>query len=194
MYLFEEYYKRHNIQSLQFFYNTFYVLLECNGVNHIFGAKWSNDFRHPGNFKICLKIVNHNGIEKNDIFHNIMEDSADWNEYEYFMFEFFKNIKLKNKTIKVVKKKEAMLILWELFVYAADGFFSKQSQEIKNHLAISLDKKISQQDRLFNQLLLLQKHNNTTINKMWKNNFEIVLEKYSTWIEKILEPSVLQTF
>ena len=194
MYLFEEYYKRHNIQSIQFFYNTFFVLLECNGINHIFSAKWTNEHRHPGTFKICLKVVNHNGIEKEDIFNKIVEDTCDWDEYEYFMFNFFNTIKNKNKTIKVIKKKDAMLSLWELFVCAADGFFSKQSQIVKNHLSISLDKNLNTQDRLFNQLLLIQKYTNSNINKIWKNNFEVVFDNYSTWIEKILEPSVIQTF
>ena len=194
MYLFQEYYKRHNIQSLQFFYNTFCVILECNNINHIFSSKWINDFRHPGHFKILLRVVNHNGFDTQDLFHNIMEDSVEWNEYEYFMYDFFKNIKQKNKTINVLKKDLAAIALWELFVYSTDNFFSRQNKDIKSCLMLSLDKSLSCKDRLFNQMLILQKYLNTPIHKIWKNNFEIVLENYSPWIEKILEPSIIQTF
>ena len=194
MYLFEEYYKRHGIQSLQFFYNNFSVVLKCNEINHIFRVNWINDFRRPGFFKIYLKVVNHNGYEKDDLFNYIMEENKELNEYENFMFEFFKNIKIKNKSIKVANKKEATMIMWESFAYALENHFSKQSSEIKNNLAISLNKELPYQDRLFNQILLLQKFSNNNIGRIWKNDFNPILENYSTWIEKILEPSVIQNF
>lgn len=194
MYLFEEYYKRHNIQSLQFFYNSFYTVLECNRINHILSSKWNNDLRHPGHFKISLKIVNHNGSDYQEIFYNIMEDNVEWNEYEHFMNDFFTKIKQKNKTINVLKNEAINIAIWELFLYSTDNFFSKQSKEIKNYLALSLDKKLNQNDRLFNQMLILQKYNNTPIHKIWKNNFEVIIENYSPWIEKILEPSIIQKF
>lgn len=194
MYLFEEYYKRHNIQSLQFFYNSFYTVLECNKINHILSSKWNNDLRHPGHFKISLKIVNHNGSDYQEIFYNIMEDNVEWNEYEHFMNDFFTKIKQKNTTINVLKKEKIDLVIWELFLYSTDNFFSKQPKEIKNHLALSLDKKLNTNDRMFNQMLILQKYNNTPIHKIWKNNFEVIIENYSPWIEKILEPSIIQTF
>lgn len=194
MYLFEEYYKRHNIKSLQFFYNTFCVVLECNNINHIFSSKWINDYRHPGHFKISLKVVNHNGFDSEDIFNEIMDDNVEWNEYEYFMYDFFKNIKQKNNTINVVKKEEAKVTLWELFVCSTDNYFSKQSEEIKNYLSISLNKNLSYKDRIFNQTLILQRYYNTPMYKMWKNNFDVIIENYSPWVEKILEPSVIQVF
>jgi len=190
MFLFEEYFNRHQISDVPLVRHCEKgsLILRTSDFNYwkekwgILKIDWEDHDHHPGQYLISIEFPIHDGYLSNSMFNQLPPVRKKWHEYENYFIEWSKTLSC--VSCPVSDEIDVSLTAWEMFVYVYDGWFSKQSFEMKDILFESLDCERSHDDRYkkYQETVLLLSKNNPNILKSWKYDFLFRLKNYSNWL------------
>jgi hypothetical protein len=144
MRLFEEYFQRNQITQVPVVHHCAYgsLLLRTNDPSVwsskwvLVNLKWQHSDSHPGKYHFDISLPVHDGFLKGNLFQKYPTVEKNWQDYEDFIINWSSNI---YGVEPVIGTKEIFLCAWEMFVFMCDGWFMKQTYEIKEFLFQTLN-------------------------------------------------------
>lgn len=196
MRLYEEYFRRHNIQGFPLVHHCTRGTLLLRTKNPdkarrwvIMSIRWAEHSQHPGSYVIEFILPIHDGYGKGGLFAKLSPVSKQWDEYEDYLLEW--SSQLKDLT-PVRGRKNITLAAWEVFVYCYDGWFRKQTHALKEMLFRSLDEESCPEER-FGALQQILDHlttNQPAVLRTWKYEVEMQVQGYADWLATLVEARV----
>lgn len=200
MRLFEEYLNRHKIDDvpiIRYSNNSCVILKTFSGFKKsnylILNINWEDHDHHPGQFHIGYIYPIHDGYKTDRIFQKAALLTKKWNEYEDFVLEWVKEAKIEINagkfSLPIKGDQEIVLALWEMFVFAYDSWFMKQSFDIKKTLFHSLDEDLSiaKRYKAHQDVLASLSFYHLGVLKVWRHEVLSFSNNYSKWLVDILE-------
>lgn len=194
MRLHEEYFKRHNIKDIPLvnYCNQGAVILRTVDPEIwqnrwvLVRIEWVEHPQHPGMFKVEFSVPVHNGVEKSRLFSRLPSTEKEWDEYEDFILDWTGKLR---GVVPVRGMKEVTLAAWEMFVYCYDGWFRKQSHEIKEILFASLDEDLPIFERYkgYQDAMIFLSTHHPGVMKAWKYEILSQVHNYSDWLARLIE-------
>lgn len=179
MFLHQEYFERNGIEIdwMGHPQKACLILRSSNPCRH----KWvivqfqagGPDF-HPKHYDVTVSVPRKNNPRGGGFQFMTKKQRIQWDQLEYTISAWLHKAKRKFRVVRL--KQERELTLWEMFVSTHDAILSKVPFETKKSLAISLDPRISTEER----------HNSyQAVISVLENRFSKV---YLTFCEKFLGP------
>jgi hypothetical protein len=189
----EEYFRRHHIDTpLVNYCNQGSVILRT-----VDPAIWQNRWvlvtihwiehpQHPGFFRIDFSTPVHNGAEKSRFFTRLPSADKEWDEYEDFMLNWVGKLE---GVVPVRGNKQIVLAAWEMFVYCHDGWFRRQSYDLKQMLFNTLDDEMPVNERYsaYQEMVAYFTTQHPALLKTWKYEMLYQVQYYSDWLARLIE-------
>lgn len=202
MRLIEEYLARHNITNVPLAHHCSNgtLLLEASDEK-LWNSRWillsiewvEDDFR-PGKYKIEISTPVHDSYVEDfcekSLFlkqQKIVPSHIKWQDYEDFIFEWVKSFK---GFRPIREQRDIVLTAWEMFVFMYDGWFIKQSSELKQKLFETLDKEIPYETRYSNyqDVAVFLSFHHPSVMRCWKYDvLAVVLQNHADWLAHLIE-------
>ena len=188
MRIFEEYFKRHNIncplvhhcQNAVAFFKTDYNIWKNNWL--VINIKID-----PNSLTQCtLYLIDFSFPDKEFLADNLTTIAREWNEYEDYFEEWLKTIK---GVEFVIGQKEKELFSWEMFVYTQDYWFAKEFQ-YQNLLYNSLVGDIDTRHKYYLEIISYISVYFPNIHNLWKNEFFQKREPYADWFKPLMDKKI----
>lgn len=199
---YEEYLKRHSITDLPIARHDARGSLLLRTTDStmwknrwiILNFQWIHNDHHPGHYQIEINYPIHDGYLSDKLFTQRMPINKKWDEFEDFFIEWSEIL----KGVKAVHNddvRELQLAAWEIFVFAYDGWFQKQSYEIKRILFESLDRdrKVDYRFRHYQDIGIYLATHHPAIVRAWKYEVLARVQNYSNWLAQIVDSQCSKT-
>jgi hypothetical protein len=182
MFLYEEYFKRHNLLDVPLVRHCqkgSLIFCEDFKKNYILDIAWQNHDYHPGEYIITICEPVRNSYFLEDKFSNFSFISKDWDEYEDYFLNWNKNISL--NSLPIMNPTETILACWRMFVCIYEEWFSFQDAHLSQILNKSLNVKRSLEFRYKNYQSYIDflSHNYPEVLESWENDVLCRIKNYS---------------
>jgi hypothetical protein len=150
----------------------------------VLSANWQPNSYHPGSYKICLRSPSHypksQDVFSLNKFHWMKEVS--WSDYESFFHEW----KPCSNGLYPIFDEEAILSIWEIFIFIHEYWFVSQPSDFKRRLYETISNEIEVNKRMmaFEQLTLSEPFVSSCVNTFWIDGFYAPFRKsYLNWFK-----------
>jgi hypothetical protein len=194
--LFDEYLQRHNLSYIGPRHcSSGALILRADPTiwNHhwlLIKIKWLTDVQHPGTYQIHFDAPIHNSENLSSCFSNELNPiTLQWDEYDNWLLDWAGCVQSVEPIARKTKRGwEVILVLWEIFVFCFDNWFSQQSSIIKEKLFQSLDEEetIKLRYKNYQEILLFLQQQFPNIWKIWNSDFLEYYHNYSDWLVTLL--------
>lgn len=193
MRIFEEYLNRHRINvpvahhfgSGSLILRTFDSSIWKNRWILI-NIRWEDHDHHPGKYFIEMNSPVHDGYLSETVFSKWSSVMKKWHEYEDFLLDWVDGV---NGVRPVLEEKEVTLAAWEMFVFAYDSWFMKQSGDVKRILFESLDsdRPTNYRYQHFQDVAIFLATHHPAVLRVWKYEVLFRVNNYADWLGNLLK-------
>ena len=127
----------------------------------------------------------HDGQYRGKLFDRLSPVEKEWDEYEDYLTTWVANV----TAVRALEgHRDVTLAAWEMFVFCYDGWFRRQSHELKELLFKSLDDDYdnNRYEAYQDALLYLSTHHPGVL-KAWKYEVYAQVQPYADWLAQLVE-------
>lgn len=154
-------------------------------VHAVLEIRWVHASSRPGEYHISIKSPLHDATQGSGCYSYPYSVVVKWHEYEdsvYRICELLKGARTYQEP------HDLLLAIWEMFVYAHDTWFCRQSGDLKYLLYQTLDREVASTQRVscVQEAVRRIAAVNPVAAKMWRDEFLVHLQQENEWLAGLI--------